>query len=134
MHRSHAGARPDELHQEFGAELRDATILLCRGTFCSVAYITWKNIREREGGKTEIWFVLDALPESRIYAGLLPGVEETHLRAALDRGQVADCLYSFRPQPGDSVFLPAGTVHAVGGGVLLAEVQQTVREFGLQQE
>ena len=78
-----------------------------------------------EGGKTEVWFVLDALPGSRIFAGLLPGVDEKALRAALATGKVADCLHRFTPRPGDCVFLPAGTVHAVGGGVLMAEVQQT---------
>jgi mannose-6-phosphate isomerase len=78
-----------------------------------------------EGSKTEAWFVLAAAPTSRIYAGLLPGVDETRLRAALREGTVGDCLHQFRPRPGDCVFLPAGTVHAVGGGVLMAEVQQT---------
>jgi mannose-6-phosphate isomerase len=78
-----------------------------------------------EGGKTEAWYVLDAAPGSRIYAGLKPGVDAAQLRAALQAGTVADCLHSFEPRPGDCVFLPAGTVHAVGGGVLMAEVQQT---------
>jgi mannose-6-phosphate isomerase len=78
-----------------------------------------------EGGKTEVWFVLEALPGSRIYAGLLPGVDEAALRRSLHVGNVAECLHSFEPRAGDCVFLPAGTVHAVGGGVLLAEVQQT---------
>jgi mannose-6-phosphate isomerase len=78
-----------------------------------------------EGSKTEAWFVLDAQPGSRIYAGLLPGVNEARLRAALKSGTVADCLHQFEPRPGDCVFLSAGTVHAVGGGVLIAEVQQT---------
>jgi mannose-6-phosphate isomerase len=78
-----------------------------------------------EGGKTEAWFVLDAEPGSRIYAGLLPGVDEQRLRAALAAGSVANCLHQFTPQPGGCVFLPAGIVHAVGGGVFLAEVQQT---------
>src|SRR5437867_3147607 len=78
-----------------------------------------------EGSKTEAWFVLDAAPGSRIYAGLLPGVDEAKLRSALRAGTVAECLHQFTPQPGDCVFLPAGTVHAVGGGVLMAEVQQT---------
>jgi mannose-6-phosphate isomerase len=78
-----------------------------------------------EGGKTEAWFVLDAAPTARVYAGLLPGVDEAGLRAALREGTAADCLHSFRPRPGDCLFLPAGTVHAVGGGVLMAEVQQT---------
>src|SRR5204862_4438585 len=61
----------------------------------------------------------------RVWAGLLPGVDEKALRGALERGTVADCLHSFVPRPGDCVFLPAGTVHAVGGGVLMAEIQQT---------
>jgi mannose-6-phosphate isomerase len=78
-----------------------------------------------EGPKTEAWFILDAAPGSRVWAGLLPGVDEKALRAALARGTVADCLHSFAPRPGDCVFLPAGTVHAVGGGVLMAEIQQT---------
>lgn len=78
-----------------------------------------------EGGKSEVWFILDASPSSRVYAGLLPGVGESDLRAALAKGNVVDCLASFVPQPGDCVYLPAGTVHAAGGGVLIAEVQQT---------
>ena len=78
-----------------------------------------------EGSKTEAWFVLDAQPGSKIFAGLLPGMDERRLRAALESGSVAECLHSFAPRSGDCVFLPAGTVHAVGGGVLMAEVQQT---------
>lgn len=78
-----------------------------------------------EIGKTEVWFILDVLPGGRVFAGLKPGVDEAALRAALAAGKVAECLHSFTPRPGDSVFLPAGTVHAVGGGVLMAEVQQT---------
>jgi mannose-6-phosphate isomerase len=78
-----------------------------------------------EGGKTEVWFVLDAAPGSKIYAGLAPGVDEAALRKALDIGRVAECLHAFEPRPGDCLFLPAGTVHAVGGGVLMAEIQQT---------
>lgn len=78
-----------------------------------------------EGSKTEAWFVIDAQPGSRIYAGLLPGKDEACLRAAATEGSVADCLHSFTPRPGDCIFLPAGTVHAVGGGVLMAEIQQT---------
>jgi mannose-6-phosphate isomerase len=84
-----------------------------------------KRLWPGEGSKTEAWFILDALPGSRIFAGLLPGVDEKVLREALARGTVGDCLHSFAPRAGDCIFLPAGTVHAVGGGVLMAEVQQT---------
>lgn len=78
-----------------------------------------------EGAKTEAWLVLDAQPGSRVYAGLQPGIGQAELRDALAHGTVADCLYSFEPKRGDFLFLPAGTVHAAGGGVLLAEIQQT---------
>jgi mannose-6-phosphate isomerase len=84
-----------------------------------------KKLWPGEGSKTEAWFVLDAEPGSRIYAGLKPGVGNREMRAALQAGTVAECLHSFEPKPGDFVFLFAGTVHAAGGGVLMAEVQET---------
>jgi mannose-6-phosphate isomerase len=84
-----------------------------------------KRLWPGEGSKTEAWFILDADRDSCVYAGLLPGVDEKRLRSALADGTVADCLHRFHPRPGDCLFLRAGTVHAVGGGVLMAEVQQT---------
>lgn len=75
-------------------------------------------------GKTEAWVVLEAGPESVIYAGLAPGVDHETLAAAVARGRCEDCLHVLRPSPGDSVFLPAGTVHALGAGLLVAELQQ----------
>jgi mannose-6-phosphate isomerase len=75
-------------------------------------------------GKTEAWVVLDAQPGSRIYAGLKQGCSEASLRLALTDGTVEDCLHSFEPQPDDCVFIPAGTVHALGAGLLVAEIQQ----------
>jgi mannose-6-phosphate isomerase len=84
-----------------------------------------KKLNPGESAKTEAWLILDAEPNSRIYSGLKPGVGPAEFRKALTAGQVVDCLYSFVPSPGDFVFLPAGTVHALGGGILLAEIQQT---------
>jgi mannose-6-phosphate isomerase len=77
-----------------------------------------------ETGKTEAWVVLEASPGSHIFAGLKPGTTETGLRQALAKGGVADCLASFTPKSGDAVFLPAGTVHALGGDIVVFEVQQ----------
>jgi mannose-6-phosphate isomerase len=78
-----------------------------------------------ELGKTEAWVVLAAEPTARIYAGLKQGVTRRDLESHLAAGTVADCLHTLVPKAGDCIFLPAGTVHAVGGGVLLAEVQQS---------
>lgn len=76
-------------------------------------------------GKTEAWVVLHADPGARVYAGLKPGVGPAELRHAVAAGGVAGCLHSFQPRPGDCLFLPAGTVHALGAGLVVFEVQQT---------
>ncbi len=77
-----------------------------------------------ENGKTEAWVVIDAAEDSRICAGLKPGVTAAHVRDAVQAGCVEECLHLIGVQPGDCVFVPAGTVHALGPGILLAEVQQ----------
>ena len=76
-----------------------------------------------ETGKTEAWVVLEAGTESRIYAGLKPGTTLDDLRRAVANGVLANNVASFVPKQGDAVFIPAGTVHALGG-VVVFEVQQ----------
>mgnify|MGYP001106162099 CR=1 FL=1 len=78
-----------------------------------------------DNGKTEAWVVLDAEPGSLIYAGLKPGVDRARLESAVRSGDVEPLLHRFEPRPGDCVLIEAGTVHAIGAGVLLVEVQQT---------
>ena len=77
-----------------------------------------------ESGKTEAWVVLEASPKSRIYAGLKPGATEERLLKAIANRTLADELASFTPCAGDAVFLRAGTVHALGGGIVVFEVQE----------
>jgi mannose-6-phosphate isomerase len=77
-----------------------------------------------ETGKTEAWVVLESRPESRIYAGLRIGTTADDLRRSFTNGTVEDHLASFTPKSGDGVFLPAGTVHALGGNVVVFEVQE----------
>ncbi len=78
-----------------------------------------------ENGKTETWVILDARPGSRIYAGLKTGVDRRRLERSLDGGNIEECLHRFTAGRGDCVFIPAGTVHAIGEGILLAEIQQS---------
>jgi len=78
-----------------------------------------------ENGKTEAWVILDASPGSTLWVGLQPGVGEVELRARLQEGTLEQCLHAFSVQAGDCVFVPAGTVHAIGEGVLLSEIQQS---------
>jgi mannose-6-phosphate isomerase len=78
-----------------------------------------------ERGKTEAWVILAAEPGSVVYAGLEPGVTRERLAQAMEQGTVAECLHRLPVRPGDCLFIPAGTVHAIGEGILLAEVQQS---------
>jgi mannose-6-phosphate isomerase len=76
-------------------------------------------------GKTECWVIIEAEPDSKIYAGLKPGVDRLALEAAIAKGRCEECLSETSPKPGDCYFLPAGTVHALGKGLLVAEIQQS---------
>jgi mannose-6-phosphate isomerase len=75
-------------------------------------------------GKTEAWVILDAAPGARVYAGLRPGLNPTSLAREIAAGRTAECLLSFEARTGDCIFIPAGTVHALGAGLLVAEIQQ----------
>jgi mannose-6-phosphate isomerase len=87
-------------------------------------YPSDRPLPEGEKAKTEAWVVIDAGKESRIYAGLKPGATPDILRQSIANGTLADELASFTPMPGDGVFIPAGTVHALGGDVVVFEIQQ----------
>ncbi|MCA8975150.1 MAG: class I mannose-6-phosphate isomerase [Planctomycetes bacterium] len=84
------------------------------------------------GGKEEAWVVLAADPEARVLAGIRPGIDAATFAvatrgAAEDPGRGAELLDALRPipvRPGTVILVPAGTVHAVGAGILLAELQQ----------
>ena len=76
-------------------------------------------------GKTEAWYVVDVEPGSLIYAGLKTGVDRNSLAQAMAAGETDRVLHSFHPEPGDCVFIPAGTVHALGAGLVIAEIQQS---------
>jgi mannose-6-phosphate isomerase len=76
-------------------------------------------------GKTEAWVVLAVTPGAKIYAGLKAGVDRKQFASVLGSSAVRECLHEVEPKVGDCFFYKAGTVHAVGGGVLLAEVQQS---------
>ena len=75
-------------------------------------------------GKTEAWYIVAAEPGAKLYAGLRPGVTPEALRQAINDETVEECLHVIEPNAGDCVFIPAGTVHALGAGLLVAEIQQ----------
>jgi len=74
--------------------------------------------------KTELWYIVDALPGARLFAGLRSGVSRAAFETAIQAGSVADCLHSVEVRAGDSMFLPSGRVHAIGAGISIFEIQQ----------
>ncbi len=76
-------------------------------------------------GKTEAWYVIDAAPGSRLWAGLKAGVDRDTLAEALRDGRCEEVLHVVEPKAGDCIFIPAGTVHAIGAGLVVAEIQQS---------
>lgn len=75
-------------------------------------------------GKTEAWYILDAEPGAKVYVGLKDGVTREDLARAVEADKVIDAMHVLEPQAGDCLFIPANTVHALGKGLLVAEIQQ----------
>ena len=79
----------------------------------------------QSNGKTEFWYVIDAEEGSSLYAGLKKNCTPEELRTAVESGGVCELLNKEGVEAGDAFFLPAGRVHAIGAGILIAEIQQT---------
>lgn len=82
------------------------------------------SAHEKSRGKTEMWYVLRAEPGARLAIGFREPISQERLRAASLSGEIEQLLQWREVQAGDAFFIPAGTVHAIGGGLALCEVQQ----------
>lgn len=78
-----------------------------------------------EKGKTEMWFVLDAKPGAKIVYGLKQNYSKEEVRKAIEEGKLESLLYYADAHKGDVFFVRSGTIHAICGGVLIAEIQQS---------
>jgi len=75
-------------------------------------------------GKTEAWYILSATPDARVALGLKRRLTPPELRAAIKDGSIAALAQWRSVAKGDIIFVPAGTIHAIGAGIVLAEIQQ----------
>ncbi len=84
------------------------------------------DLAEELGGepKTEMWYIADCLPGSRLHVGLKHGVTRESFETSVRQGHVADCIHTVEPRAHDSIFIPSGRLHAIGGGFLIHEIQQ----------
>jgi mannose-6-phosphate isomerase len=138
----HAGETLDALLAMFGADLAGASVarrfpmrfpILIKLLDCA----DWLSVQvhpndeqarrlvgPNEFGKTEAWYFLEAEPGARIMAGVKPDVDRTALGAAIRGGSVRDVAQNVDIRSGDALLIPAGTLHALGPGLLLYEIQQ----------
>lgn len=75
-------------------------------------------------GKTEMWYIVSAEPGARLLAGLKPGVTREKFRSALADHTLENLFQSHEARAGDTFFLPAGTPHTIGPGMIVCEVQE----------
>jgi len=75
-------------------------------------------------GKTEMWYVISARPGAEVRVGLKPEVDDQTFRSAIVAGNAEEMLERIPVNAGDAIFVPAGTVHTIGPGMVLCEVQQ----------
>ena len=79
---------------------------------------------ESSSGKTEMWYVLDSTPDSYIYLGFKQKISREDFKNAILNHTLPELLQKFQVHKGDTFFIPAGTIHEIGPGNLLVEVQQ----------
>ena len=76
-------------------------------------------------GKTEMWYVLGADKDAHLIAGFSQKISPKQYREMVADGSFVDALYSYSVKPGDVYYIPAGRVHSLGKGTMVAEVQET---------
>ncbi|NLL35960.1 MAG: class I mannose-6-phosphate isomerase [Fretibacterium sp.] len=79
---------------------------------------------EGGSGKTELWYVIDCDPGAFLYLGFERQTPREEMERRMRDGTLVEILHREQVQPGECFFIPAGTVHAIGAGILIAEVQQ----------
>jgi mannose-6-phosphate isomerase len=84
-----------------------------------------RELEQQENGKTEAWYIIDAEPDAWVIHGLERAVDRGTLESRLRDGTADDLFHRVPVRAGDTIFVPAGTIHAIGPGILLHEAQQT---------
>ena len=139
---AHAGRTLDDLTAEYGAALLGSTVASHFGTHFPLLIklldcADWLSVQVHpddeqacrmvgpdEFGKTEAWYFLSAATGSQIMLGVKPEVGEQELEDAIRGGRIRSVANLVDVQAGDAMVVPAGTLHALGPGLLLYEVQE----------
>lgn len=81
--------------------------------------------RHKSYGKTEMWYIIDNDPDAELYVGFNQPVDKAKYLKSLEDGKLDEILSKYKVSPGKAYFIPAGAIHAIGRGNLIAEIQQT---------
>ena len=76
-------------------------------------------------GKTEMWYALECAPDAKLYCGLKKKITPAEYKTMVDNDTITDALACYEVNEDDVFFIPAGRIHAIGGGCKVAEIQQT---------
>ncbi len=79
----------------------------------------------KERGKTEMWYALESAPGAQLYNGLKQQITPEQYKEMVENDTITDALARYEVQEGDVFFIPAGRIHAIGAGCMVAEIQQT---------
>ena len=82
------------------------------------------RVRHHCSGKTEMWYIIDSQKDARLINGFARKLPQTEYKDALKTGKILDYVRYYNAQQADAFFIPAGRIHAIGGGFLVAEIQQ----------
>lgn len=74
--------------------------------------------------KNEMWYIIDSQPGAKLHVGLREGTDREKFARAIEKGSIADCIHTIQAMPGNSIYIPSGRIHAIGGGFLIHEIQQ----------
>jgi len=118
----------EEIFEKFGREFPLLIKLIDANDDLSIQVHPPDDIakeRHRAYGKTEMWYVLEADDDAKIYTGFNREMTKELYIESLEKGNIAEILNIEKPEPGDVFFIPSGRVHAICKGVMLTEIQQT---------
>ncbi len=118
----------EEIFEKFGREFPLLIKLIDANDDLSIQVHPPDDIakeRHHAYGKTEMWYVLEAGDDAKIYTGFNREMTKELYIESLEKGNIAEILNIEKPEPGDVFFIPSGRVHAICKGVMLTEIQQT---------
>ncbi len=84
----------------------------------------YARIHEHQNGKTEMWYIMEAEENASLIYGFENEISESTVRKSVSEGKIMEYLHYEKVHKGDVFYIPAGTVHAIGKGVVIAEIQE----------